>query len=169
MRIIRAAILTLVTALPAFASADIFHTPRYQDMEAGIKKVIARDYLGAEPLLRRALAADPSMAEARYNLGVVLRETGRAPEAVAEYREALSWYRPDDVANRTKALYGIALASDDMDDPAAAARAWQAYVDVARRYPDEADTVALAEQRMAANMDLAAAPGRTLGTRKASR
>ena len=43
----------------------------------------------AEPLVRRALAANPQSADAHTLLGIVLDRRGRAREAEGEYREAL--------------------------------------------------------------------------------
>jgi Flp pilus assembly protein TadD len=43
----------------------------------------------AEAELREELEMNPKYAEAHYNLGVVMRETGRSDEAVREWERAL--------------------------------------------------------------------------------
>ncbi len=43
----------------------------------------------AESEAREAISADPTMSEAHYNLGMVLKEQGRLDEAAGEFREAI--------------------------------------------------------------------------------
>jgi tetratricopeptide (TPR) repeat protein len=44
----------------------------------------------AEPLIRQSIAARPDLAPLRNNLGLMLRDSGRTPEALAEFRAALA-------------------------------------------------------------------------------
>jgi tetratricopeptide (TPR) repeat protein len=46
------------------------------------------DFAGAEKALRTAIQLDPSLPDAHYTLGVVLWQTGRAPEAIECFRAA---------------------------------------------------------------------------------
>jgi Flp pilus assembly protein TadD len=50
----------------------------------------AKDYSGAEALLRRAIQRSPDLAEAHANLGVVLEHTGTPGEAASCYARALA-------------------------------------------------------------------------------
>src|SRR2546430_4039012 len=92
-------------------------SPSHRKLGQGTELIVAGKYREAEPVLREALAIDPMLAEAHYNLGVSLREQGRNREAIPEYRAALDGYALDDEPNRSKALYGAALAAEDSGDP----------------------------------------------------
>jgi tetratricopeptide (TPR) repeat protein len=74
---------------------------------------------------------DPSLPEAPYTLGVVLWQTGRADEAVASFREALS-RRPDD-ANAHFMLGTVLKHKADVEGALAAFR------EAIRQRPDLAE------------------------------
>jgi arylsulfatase A-like enzyme/Flp pilus assembly protein TadD len=61
----------------------------------------------AEPLLRQAIAADPSYAPAHNDLGVLLSRSGRLEEALAELRAA---NQLDQQSTRYRNSLGVALA-----------------------------------------------------------
>ena len=56
------------------------------------------DFAAAEVELRRAARLDPALPEAPFTLGVVLWQTGRADEALQQFRDALA--RKPDYARR---------------------------------------------------------------------
>ena len=64
-----------------------------------------QNYAGAERAYRAALRLDPAYALAHFNLGNVLDETGRLPEAIAEYLEAVRL-----APHYADAHYNLALA-----------------------------------------------------------
>ena len=57
---------------------------------AGAKAVKAKDYAGAIPLLRQAVAADPGNADAYNLLGYSHRKLGRLDAALGYYKKALA-------------------------------------------------------------------------------
>src|SRR5437870_11180722 len=69
----------------------------------------------AEPLVRRAVAAAPSNADAHNLLGVILDQRGNLPEAEHEYRTALR-LNPKGVS--ATANLGVLLARSKRDDEA---------------------------------------------------
>src|SRR5256714_2633356 len=69
----------------------------------------------AEPLVRRALSAEPRNADAHTLLGVILDQRGRPREAEAEYRTAIR-LRPESISAR--ANLGVLLAREGRSDEA---------------------------------------------------
>jgi tetratricopeptide (TPR) repeat protein len=57
--------------------------------EKGTQRGKEGDLTGAVTLLRRALELNPSLGDARFNLGIALWKLGRAEEAIAIMREAV--------------------------------------------------------------------------------
>jgi tetratricopeptide (TPR) repeat protein len=152
----------------AFAPSAASATNAHALLGDGVNLVVHGRYAEAQPLLERALARDPSLVEAHYNLAVALHEQGMHDLAIAEYRAALRLYAPGDEPNRSKCLYGIALAAESAGDPAAAARAWQDYLAFARPYRAEQPAVTIATQHLVDNQRLAGL--KTIpGTQKATR
>ncbi len=73
----------------------------------------------AEQSFRTAIALDPALADAAYNLGNLLREAGRAGEAAAAYRQALA-AKP---AN-APAAFNLGLTLTSLGDAEGAAHAY---------------------------------------------
>src|SRR5205814_7666490 len=61
----------------------------------GILQAAKGDFGAAIRALGAALAADPNLHEARFNLAVVYAKAGRRPEAAAAARELLDRLPPD--------------------------------------------------------------------------
>ncbi len=59
------------------------------EAQRGVEALQSGDYAAAEQHLSRALAADPSLAEVRANLGLAYYVDGKYAEAVEAFREAL--------------------------------------------------------------------------------
>lgn len=57
-------------------------------LEKGNGLFAARDWAGAEQAFRQTIAAEPTLAEAHYNLALTLEQTGNGPEAKKHYIEA---------------------------------------------------------------------------------
>lgn len=58
-------------------------------LKAGRALRIEGDYAQAEPLVRAALAADPSFAKAHHELALILNFTGMFDESIAAFQEAI--------------------------------------------------------------------------------
>lgn len=58
---------------------------RLAHLDLGILLSSGTDKAGAERHLREAIRLDPEKTEAHYQLGRLLRATGREPEAAAEF------------------------------------------------------------------------------------
>jgi len=69
---------------------------------------------------RRAIAAEPARLDSRTNLGRLLHESGRFPEAEQVYREALN-----SCGNDALLLYNFGVLLDDMDRKVEAMAAYQ--------------------------------------------
>jgi tetratricopeptide (TPR) repeat protein len=162
------AFVTLAVGAPA-ALANSILSPADQRVNQATPMIISGRMADAEPLLRAAIALDPNDSEAHYNLAVVLRATNRFPEAIGEYRAAEQLYAADDEPNRAKCLYGIALATESLGDPARAMTAWDEYVRFDSRFAHAQPAVAIAREHLVQQQNLAAAPTPPPGTQKAGR
>ena len=79
-----------------------------------------RDTTAAIAVYREQIAADPSRLDARTNLGRLLHENGRLPEAEQVYRDALK-----SCGNDALLLYNFGVLLDDMDRKVEAMAAYQ--------------------------------------------
>jgi tetratricopeptide (TPR) repeat protein len=82
-----------------------------------------RQFIDAEALYRRATVADPKYALAFFDLGNVLDELQRLPDAIQAYNTAILL-----VAHYGDAHYNVALAYERTGDRRAALRHWTAYI-----------------------------------------
>jgi tetratricopeptide (TPR) repeat protein len=82
-----------------------------------------RQFVQAERLYRRATVADPDYALAFFDLGNVLDELQRLPEAIEAYCNAIRL-----VAHYGDAHYNVALAYERTGDRRAALRHWTTYI-----------------------------------------
>jgi tetratricopeptide (TPR) repeat protein len=94
------------------------------------KKGKAVDYPALERKFKAALEADPNLAEADYNLGVVAERQGKKDEAKNWYRSALK-KKP----TLRQASENLAVMAQNEGDVAGAVALYQ---DVLKRYPDDA-------------------------------
>ena len=83
------------------------------------------DPAAAEDAYRQALEIDPTMVDARLNLGRLLHEAGRTVEAEGHYRSALET-RPDDPT----ALFNLGVALQDLGRPAEAAEVYEKALEI---------------------------------------
>ena len=81
------------------------------------------DSPGAVEAYRRAIAADPANVDARINLGRLLHNARRLPEAGRVYSDALQACGPDPVL-----LFNLAVLLEDLGQDADAERAYRAAV-----------------------------------------
>lgn len=79
----------------------------------------ARDAKSAEAAYRRAIAADPSRADAYLNLGVLLGRAGRHADAARVYRRGLERCPREPLLH-----YNLAVALEDAGEPDAALAAY---------------------------------------------
>ncbi len=170
----RSIVLVGLLALPAVATAQVRLPKGQEEVNRASERMARGDYAGAEPLLRRAVVDAPNDPYAHFNLASVLRATGRNDEAITEYHAAKRLF--EDIGPRANGegdvgncLYGIALAEEAKGDPVMAERAWQSYVRFARRFEREQPAVAIAQERIRTNAELARARGTVPGTREATR
>ncbi|HEY1584399.1 MAG TPA: tetratricopeptide repeat protein [Polyangia bacterium] len=105
----------------------------------GVALVVAGRFAEAEKPLREALRIDPTLANAHYNLAIVLKNEGRFDEAVAEYHRALDGFSTE--SQRAQAFYGIGLAREARGDKGA----WDEYLAFARPLRVEQPAVQIAE------------------------
>lgn len=82
-----------------------------------------RQFIQAEKLYRRATVADPDYALAFFDLGNVLDELQRLPEAIEAYCTAIRL-----VPHYGDAHYNVALAYERTGDRRAALRHWTTYI-----------------------------------------
>lgn len=94
------------------------------------KKTRQIDYPGLEKRFRAAVDADPNLAEAVYNLGVLADRQGKVKEAVSLYKEALA-KKP----SLRQAAENLAVIAQNNGDEAGAIRI---YTDIINNYPDDA-------------------------------
>jgi tetratricopeptide (TPR) repeat protein len=93
------------------------------------KKSKAVDYPSLERKFKAALEADPNLAEADYNLGVLAERQGKSEEAKSWYREALK-KKP----SLRQASENLAVMAQNAGDIGGAVALYQ---DVLKRYPDD--------------------------------
>lgn len=79
----------------------------------------------AEEAYRQALEIDPTMVDARLNLGRLLHEAGRTVEAEGHYRSALET-RPDDPT----ALFNLGVALQDLGRPSEAVEIYEKALEI---------------------------------------
>jgi len=98
----------------------------------------AQDSAALERKYEAAQKADPRLAEADYNLGVLAERQGKREQAYALYRSALD--KKPSLKSAAKALARITAEQGDI--PSAMAQ----YTDIAQKFPDDAGSrAALAE------------------------
>jgi tetratricopeptide (TPR) repeat protein len=100
---------------------DSFHAPACINL--GTIQYNQRQFIEAESLYRRATVADPKYALAFFDLGNVLDELQRLPEAIVAYGTAIRL-----VPHYGDAHYNVALAYERVGDRRAALRHWTAYI-----------------------------------------
>lgn len=96
------------------------------------KKAKVMDYSGLEKKFRAAADADPALAEATFNLGVLAERQGKMKDAVSLYKEALS--RKPTLRQAAENL--AVIAQNNGDEKAAVA----IYQDILTNYPDDASS-----------------------------
>ena len=102
----------------------------------------------AEPMLKQAIAMNPNLAWAHYNLATCLHARRAFDDAVASYRRALELFPVGQRWARSACLYGIAAALDDKNEFAKAKQAYEAYLQFAADVPEESNGVVVARGRM---------------------
>jgi tetratricopeptide (TPR) repeat protein len=149
--------LAVTLAASPLARAQLDHPHRV--LGRGVSLVVDGKFSEAEHWLRDAIRLDANMPEAHYNLGVVLRNTGRYDEAIVEYRRAMQLFQQYGAADGENALsrclYAIALANEDKGDPLQATIAWNDFLRYARRFRAEHPAVEIAQRRLADDQRLA--------------
>jgi tetratricopeptide (TPR) repeat protein len=108
---------------PAAGSLSVVERIRAKGAEPWFERAEAleeSDGIAAVDAYRRAIAADPSHVEARINLGRLLHNTGRLPQAESVYREAIAACGPDPVL-----LFNFGVLLDDMKRKDEAAGAYE--------------------------------------------
>jgi len=107
---------------PPIATQDWFHQAAALEHE---------DADAARKAYEQAIAADPSRADARLNLGRLLHESGKLAQAERVYREALQLGSRDPLLH-----FNLGVLLEDLDRKAEAMRAYEAAL---RDAPDLAD------------------------------
>jgi tetratricopeptide (TPR) repeat protein len=103
-----------------------------QAYQTQLKTKVPLDLPLLERKFRAAAEADPSLAEATYNLGVLAERQGRVPEAVKAYQEALT--RRPGLRQAAEALAVVALNAGDEQ------RAEALLAELAASSPDDASS-----------------------------
>jgi len=117
---------------PAAGSLKVLHQPKPQGAWFDHAEALEQsDSISAIDAYRRAIAADPVHVEARINLGRLLHNTGRLPQAESVYREAIAA-----CGNDALLLFNYGVLLDDMKRKEEAA---QAYEEALRTDPAFAD------------------------------
>ncbi|MBV6623605.1 MAG: tetratricopeptide repeat protein [Rivularia sp. (in: Bacteria)] len=99
----------------------------------GLNRTKAKDFQGAEAYYRQAIAMQPNLAEAHYNLAGVLKQQQKLPEAVDCYSKALT-LKPDCI-EAYKNLGDVLQQQDKLEEAADAYRkALQLKPDYAQAY-----------------------------------
>jgi tetratricopeptide (TPR) repeat protein len=96
------------------------------------KKANAFDYPSLERKFKTALDADPNVAEAEYNLGVIAERQGNMQEAIARYQAALK-KKP----TLRQASENLAVIAQNAGDIAGAVSIYQGILKI---YPDDANS-----------------------------
>lgn len=94
------------------------------------KKARAFDYVSLERKFGLALDADPRLAEAEFNLGVLAERQGKKDEAIRRYQAAL-----EKKPTLRVAAENLAVIAQNGGDVANAVRIYQ---DILQKYPDDA-------------------------------
>ena len=102
-------------------AVDPCHAPACINL--GTIRYNQRHFIEAEALYRRATIADSNYALAFFDLGNVLDELQRLPEAITAYCTAIRL-----VPNYGDAHYNVALAYERSNDRRAALRHWTTYI-----------------------------------------
>ncbi|MFC1496858.1 tetratricopeptide repeat protein [Verrucomicrobiota bacterium] len=90
-------------------SRGVHHTLYAKTRNAiGIIRVTENAYTDAEKEFREAVRIAPNYVEAKNNLGIVLRDTGRPDEALIEWSEALKEHQGDGTTRHGTTHYCIA-------------------------------------------------------------
>jgi DNA-binding transcriptional MerR regulator len=108
----------------------------------------AKDAEGAMQAYRKAIEADPANLDARINLGLLLHEAKRLPEAGRVYSDALQACGPDAVL-----LFNLGVLLEDMGSPGDAERAYRAAVACDPRMADGHYNLALLYGRLGKSRD----------------
>ena len=105
---------------PAAGSLSVFHPKARSNWFEQAESLEDSDAVGAMDAYRRAIADDPSLVEARINLGRLLHNTGRLAQAEGVYREAITACGSDAVL-----LYNFGVLLDDMKRKEEAVKAYE--------------------------------------------
>jgi tetratricopeptide (TPR) repeat protein len=165
----------LALVVPAVASANAKLPKGQEEVNRASEMIVRGDYAGAEPILRKAVFDVPDDPYAHFNLGTVLRATGRYDEAVAEFHTALDIFeskgpRANGEGDIASSLYNIALAQEAKGDPRVAVGAWDNYIRFAKKYKAESPAIEIARNRIDGQMRLAQMKGPfPFGPQKATR
>lgn len=100
------------------------------------------DPVAAEEAYRRAIAIDPTFAEAHVNLGRLLHAAGAVHDALECYERALA-LDPWDATT----VFNIGVAHDDLRNDSAAIEAYSRAVDLAPRFADARYNLAAVYER----------------------
>jgi tetratricopeptide (TPR) repeat protein len=113
---------------PADGSLSVIERPEAAPADMGAEAWFERgaalegqDLPAAVVAYEKAVAADPALLKARINLGCLLHEAGRFPEAERAYREAIRSCGNDSVL-----LYDLGVLLDDMGRKSEALQAYEA-------------------------------------------
>jgi len=106
---------------PAAGSLKVLHQPKPQGAWFDHAEALEQsDSVSAIDAYRRAIAADPVHVEARINLGRLLHNTGRLPQAESVYREAIAA-----CGNDALLLFNYGVLLDDMKRKGEALEAYE--------------------------------------------
>ncbi len=101
------------------------------------------DPAAAEAAYRKALACEPSFADAYVNLGCLLGGAGRCAEAISHYRTALR-HCPDEPLLH----FNLAVALEDHGQPAEALACYEKCLELSRDFSDAHYNAALLCERL---------------------
>jgi tetratricopeptide (TPR) repeat protein len=126
----------------ALQRAKQVHGSKWVRYQMGRVKLALGNQEAAAREFAAALALDPSLVDAHYNLGLVLFGLGRTDEARACFERALA------LAPHAGAHNGLGVVALEAGAPEAALRHFERAVEVDPRYPDALDNLALALERL---------------------